>query len=375
MIKLVQGDMVKSQVQTLVNTVNCVGVMGKGLALQFKKMFPEMCCDYQERCNRHEVKPGQPYIYKGLMSPNIINFPTKDHWRSVSRLQDIENGMEYLVNHYKEWGIKSIAMPPLGCGNGQLEWKVVGPIIYYYLKKMDIEVELYAPDNTLTINDLEQLAEKYGTNKKQNQEGPRENNGQRLKLGWMILIEILYRLEQQPYHYPVGRTVFQKIAFVATREGIPTGLSYQKSSYGPFCPELKELETILVNKKLLGESTIGKMLKIQVGSSYANIREDLLDHYNKWNSIIDRVVDLFMRVDLGQAEILATVLFSADQLNNNDVKPREVDVLNAVMEWKQRRRPPLKENDVAISIRSLAAMSWMKVVPSPDLLEYEDQYI
>ena len=75
------------------------------------------------------------------------------------------------MNHYKEWGITSIAMPPLGCGNGQLEWKVVGPIIYYYLKKMDIEVELYAPDNTLTINDLEQLAEKYGTNKKQNQEG------------------------------------------------------------------------------------------------------------------------------------------------------------------------------------------------------------
>ena len=75
-----------------------------------------------------------------------------------------------------------------------------------------------------------------------------------------------------------------------------------------FPPELKELETILVNRKLLGESTKGKMLKIQVGPSYANIREDLLDHYNKWNSIIDRVVDLFMRVDLGQAEILATVL-------------------------------------------------------------------
>lgn len=374
MIKLVQGDMFKSQVQTLVNTVNCVGVMGKGLALQFKKLFPDMCRDYQERCNRNEVKLGQPYIYKGLMSQNIINFPTKDHWRSVSRVQDIENGMEYLVDHYKEWDIKSIAMPPLGCGNGQLEWKVVGPIIYYYLKKTDVEAELYAPDKTLTINDLEQLAEKYGARKNQNQEVLRESNG-RLKLGWMILIEILYRLEQQPYHYPVGRTVFQKIAFVATREGVPTGLNYQKSSYGPFCPELKELETILVNRKLLVESTKGKMIKIQVGPSYANIREELLAHYNKWNSIIDRVVDLFMRVDLGQAEILATVLYSADQLVHDDVKPHEVDVLKAVMEWKQRRRPPINEQEVAVSIRNLAAMSWMKVVPSPDMLEFEDQYI
>ncbi len=375
MIKLVYGDIFKSQAQALVNTVNCVGVMGKGLALQFKKMFPDMYLDYQQRCNNNEVKPGQPYIYKGLISPYIINFPTKDHWRSVSQLQDIEKGMEYIVNHYRDWGISSIAIPPLGCGNGQLEWKVVGPIIFYYLKQMDIEAEIYAPDGSLTIDDLERLAIQYEANKPKAAEQLRSNGNQRLKVGWLMLVEILYRLELQPYHYPVGRTIFQKIAFVATREGIPTGLNHKKSSYGPFSPQLKELETILVNRNLLSEKSQGNMLRIQVGPAYSNIRKDLLEHYSKWNGIIDRVVDLFMRVDTSQAEILATVLFSVDQLKDDGNIPREEDVLKAVMEWKQRRRPPLQEIDVALSIRNLAAMNWMKVTPSPDLLKYDGQYV
>lgn len=125
MVKLIKGDIFSSKAQTLVNTVNCVGVMGKGLALQFKKMFPEMYRDYEERCQRRGVKPGRPYLYKPLIEPWILNFPTKDHWRSVSRLDDIVDGMEYLLKNYKEWDISSIAMPPLGCGNGQLDWNLL----------------------------------------------------------------------------------------------------------------------------------------------------------------------------------------------------------------------------------------------------------
>lgn len=87
------------------------------------------------------------------------------------------------MNHYKEWGISSIAVPPLGCGNGQLEWKVVGPIIFYYLKQMNIEAELYAPDNSLTIEDLERLAIQYGTNKTKTNDQLKSKGNQRLKLG------------------------------------------------------------------------------------------------------------------------------------------------------------------------------------------------
>ncbi|HPZ08876.1 MAG TPA: macro domain-containing protein [Candidatus Eremiobacteraeota bacterium] len=145
MIKILKGDIFDSQAQTLVNTVNCVGIMGKGLALKFKKRFPDMFQDYQTICKKEELKLGQPYLYKSLIPPWILNFPTKGHWRAVSRVEDIVKGLEYLIEHYKEWGITSLAIPPLGCGQGQLEWDTVGPILTHYLSLMDIPVEIYAP--------------------------------------------------------------------------------------------------------------------------------------------------------------------------------------------------------------------------------------
>lgn len=365
MIKLIKGNLFNSQVQTLVNPVNCVGVMGKGLALQFKKLFWEMYLDYEQRCSKNLMKIGEPYIYKGLTPPYIVNFPTKDHWRSVSRLEDIVSGMEYLLQHYQEWGITSLAMPALGCGNGQLDWKVVGPLLYRYLQQMDIEVELYAPDYSLSLEELEKLAAGPVDEKKGSSHEPYTR--QRLPMGWIVLVEVLYRLQQEPYHYPVGRTMFQKIAYTASREGIPTGLQFQKYSYGPFSSELKKAETNLVNCRLLQEKSLGRMLHIIVGPAYAGLRNEILPHYEKWNETIDKIVDLFMRVDTRQAEITATIIYSADQLKKKAELPSEMDVLKEVMEWKQRRRPPLKEEEVALSIRNLAALKWIQLTPSSDM--------
>lgn len=144
-VQILVGDILKSKAQTLINTVNCVGVMGKGIALEFKNRFPDMYKDYVQRCRRGEVKPGVPYLYETVYPLQIINFPTKDHWKSISKMSDIERGLEHLVEHYQEWGVRSLAIPALGCGNGQLEWRTVGPLIYPYAKEMAIPVELYAP--------------------------------------------------------------------------------------------------------------------------------------------------------------------------------------------------------------------------------------
>src|SRR6266568_3518496 len=102
MVRVQIGNMFESRVQTLVNTVNCVGVMGKGIALEFKREFPEMFADYEVRCRRGEVRLGRPYLYKRLVPPWVLNFPTKDHWRSVARLEDITRGLEHLGAHYRE---------------------------------------------------------------------------------------------------------------------------------------------------------------------------------------------------------------------------------------------------------------------------------
>ncbi|MDO9349856.1 MAG: macro domain-containing protein, partial [Deltaproteobacteria bacterium] len=148
MVKVLLGDLFESKAQTWVNTINCVGVMGKGVALEFKNRFPDMYEDYVTRCKRGEVKLGRPYLFKRLVPPWILNFPTKDHWRSVANLKSIIEGLKYLLSHYEEWGIQSLAVPPLGCGQGQLEWRIVGPTLYRLLSKMDIPVELYAPYGT-----------------------------------------------------------------------------------------------------------------------------------------------------------------------------------------------------------------------------------
>ncbi len=230
--KILIGDMFNSETQTLVNTVNCVGIMGKGIAAEFKKRYPEMFDDYVIRCQRGEVKPGVPYLFKmsSLFAPQVINFPTKSDWRAASRVEDIENGLKILVSKYKEWGIESIAVPPLGCGNGQLLWETVGLLIYKYLSKIDIPVKMYAPYGTPPV----QLTEKFLS---QAYNLRVANSGeailQKLQPAWVALIEIVHRIEKQAYHMPVGRTIFQKIAYVATALGLPSGLSEVLGSFEP----------------------------------------------------------------------------------------------------------------------------------------------
>lgn len=364
-MKILVGDILQSKAQTLINTVNCVGVMGKGIAQEFKNRFPEMFDDYAERCERKEVKPGVPYLYKTLLPPQIINFPTKNHWKSVSRIADIERGLQLLLSRYKEWGITSLAIPPLGCGNGQLEWKAVGPLIYRYASQMDIPVELYAPYGTppreLTTKFLSQTSR-----------ASHQKNGRTVQSAinpaWVALVEILRRIEAQPYHWPTGRTIFQKLAYVATRQGLPTGFVYQKGSFGPFSRELKNAETKLVNNNLLQEERYGKMFLVKSGPNFDRVRKEFQHSLDKWMPIIEKTIDLFMRVNTDQAEIIATVMFAADALKmENRSVPTETEVLDAVLRWKQKRRPPLDQGVVASTIRNLGMLRWLDVKPDATL--------
>jgi len=122
------GDLLKADVDALVNTV---GVMGKGIALQFKKAFPDNSKAYEKSCKRDEVALGSMFVFDngGLTNPRwIVNFPTKGHWRSISRMLDVEAGLEDLATTIEALGITSIALPPLGCGNGGLDWVDVEPV-------------------------------------------------------------------------------------------------------------------------------------------------------------------------------------------------------------------------------------------------------
>lgn len=150
MISYTTGDLLSSKAQALVNTVNTVGVMGKGIALHFKEMFPYNFTVYAEACKRGELEPGKMLVVKdsnlALGERLVINFPTKVHWRQPSKYEYIEDGLQDLVRVIREYGITSIAIPPLGCGNGGLDWAVVKEMINKVLSPLDgIEITVYEP--------------------------------------------------------------------------------------------------------------------------------------------------------------------------------------------------------------------------------------
>jgi O-acetyl-ADP-ribose deacetylase (regulator of RNase III) len=142
MLEYISGNLLDSPAQTLVNTVNTVGVMGKGIALEFKHRYPEMFERYAAFCKADKFKIGMLYLYR---TPNkwVLNFATKKHWRNPSKLEYIETGLKKFVETYAEHGIISIAFPQLGCGNGGLEWSVVKPVMESYLRPLPIPVYLY----------------------------------------------------------------------------------------------------------------------------------------------------------------------------------------------------------------------------------------
>jgi uncharacterized protein YwgA len=334
--------------------------MGKGIAFEFKQRFPAMFADYVARCARGEVRPGVPYLYRGLVPPQIVNFPTKDHWKSASRIEDIQRGLDYLAAHCGAWGITSLAVPPLGCGSGHLTWKEVGPLIYNWARQLPMSVEVYAPYG---VNPQElTLAFLAGDTAAAN--APHGARVPSVRPAWIALIEIVNRIENQPYHWPVGRTIFQKIAYVATRMGLPTGFTYDKGSFGPFSTQLKAAQAALTNNNLLREERSGRMFMVKTGSAFQHARQSVAPQLRQWSAIIDKTTDLFMRVNTDQAEILTTVMYSTDELAKAcGQEPSEMDVLEAVMKWKQRRQPPIEARQVQSTICNLGMLGWLNIVP------------
>lgn len=148
MIQYLKGDLLSSKAKTLVNPVNCKGVMGKGLALEFKRRWPQMFLDYQEYCKTGDLRIGKPVLLFGDREKQILCFPTKDNWRDRSSYKIITDGLSGLSENWgdgRDSTLESIAFPALGCGLGGLEWSKVKPLMEIYLTGWAIDVEIYEP--------------------------------------------------------------------------------------------------------------------------------------------------------------------------------------------------------------------------------------
>lgn len=230
MIKLSEGNLLKADAEALVNTVNCVGHMGRGIALQFKQAFPDNFKAYEQACKAETVQPGRMFIFEtgNLMNPKyIINFPTKKHWRGESKIKDVEAGLRALVKEVKRLGIRSIAVPPLGCGMGGLDWKVVRPMIEIAFKELpDVKVLLYPPTGTPDAKTMPVRTKK-----------PDMTVARALFIKLMEqYLGLAYRLTLLEIH---------KLAYLLQESGEQLRLNYEPSYYGPYAPNLnKVLERI-----------------------------------------------------------------------------------------------------------------------------------
>jgi O-acetyl-ADP-ribose deacetylase (regulator of RNase III)/uncharacterized protein YwgA len=366
-IKALIGDMFASEMQTIVNTVNCVGIMGKGIALLFKKEYPAMFEDYARRCARGEVRLGEPYHFKDLAGGSIVNFPTKGHWRAATRLEDVESGLDYFVKHFQSWGITSVAFPPLGCGNGGLEWVTVGPLMYSKLKGIGIPVRLYAPFGT----PASQLNNEFLGADQQMEFEVKGRRREKLRSEWAALVEVLYELEQQPYAIPVGRVIFQKICYILTKQGVNTGFQFERNSYGPFADEVKEAISVLANNNWVKEQQLGRMTALRVGPEYAKARTNLAEELKPFRRKIEKTVDLFSRIkNTDQAEEVATVIYAVQNLKQ-ERKPEEVsesDLFHYILDWKKLwKKDEAKQESLAEAIRNLEMLGWVKLQYSESL--------
>src|SRR6266498_770968 len=355
MFKALIGDLFETKAQTRVNTVNCVGVMGKGVALEFRKRFPAMFEDYLARCQRGEVRLGKPYLYRDSSGVRIVNFPTKQHWRSPSHLADIGRGLDYFLAHAAEWEIRSVAFPPLGCGNGGLEWPEVGPLLYAKLRDAEFDVEVYAPYGT----PKQELTEEFLAAPAQMSLEGKGHRRKKFNPEWVALVEIVRDLGQQPYTNPVGRTILQKIAYVITELGAQTDFRFARGSYGPFAPQVKLALHELANRNWLREEQLGKMTAVRVGSQYERDRSKFFDVIEKHNKRIEKTVDLFSRIkNTDQAEEVMTVLFASRELKK--AKPgehvTEKELYDYILGWKKSWRTEGKRREVASAIRNLVML-------------------
>lgn len=228
MIDLTQGDILKADAEALVNTVNCVGVMGRGIALQFKKAFPENFKAYEAACKSHQVQPGKMFVYdlNRLYNPRfIINFPTKRHWKGNSRIEDIKSGLVDLINIVKKQQISSIAIPPLGCGLGGLNWLEVRPLIEEAFESLpDVTVLLYeptgAPEATAMV---------------------KEKKVPQMTVGRAALLGLMRRYLAAVMDPTVTLLEVHKLMYFMQEAGEPLRLNYKKGAYGPYAENLRHV--------------------------------------------------------------------------------------------------------------------------------------
>lgn len=334
-ITALSGNLLHDDAQALVNTVNTVGVMGKGLALQFKRAFPEVFEQYATACREGRVQPGRIHAVPLRSSDRwVLNFPTKRHWRQRSRIEDIEAGLDDLVLVLAELKITSVAVPPLGCGNGGLDWVQVHPLIMSKLGELDVDVRLY---------DL-------GT--PQAAEMPTRTDPPELTLARARLLAALSRYIRVAWESGVtdephaSLVEVQKVAYLLQKLGLGLGLRFIPHLYGPFSGALNRALSDMEGHYIVGfgDGTGGSRADLRLTPEGTEAAEALAGGDPDFEHAWSRLQQATLGYEYADGmELLATVLFLATE---GDVAGGPEVVATGVAQWSPRKRRMFGHGDV-----------------------------
>ena len=344
MIEYKTGDIFTEDVAALVNSVNCVGIMGRGIALQFKNAFPGNFDAYAEACKRDEVQPGRMFVVETgqLTNPRyIINFPTKRHWRGKSRVEDLEAGLKSLVKEIKERNISSIALPPLGSGLGGLEWSSVRPRIEAALKDLaDLKVVVYEPGG-----------------------GPTDERAHRsavvpqMTSGRAVLVSLIHRYLGGLLDPFVTLLEAHKLMYFMQSAGEPLKLDFHKGHYGPYARNLRHvlrpIEGHLVSGYKDGSDAPDRQLELVPGAIEDSM--SFLEEDTETRKRLAQVSDLVEGFESSFGlELLATVHWVAMESE----WATEAEIIARMRSWSLKKWK-FSDRQIHLALRVLEDKGWL----------------
>lgn len=342
MITFSKGDLLQSGAEAVINTVNCVGVMGKGIALQFKQAFPRNYDAYRRACDAGEVRLGEMFVFDtgSMINPRwIINFPTKGHWKAKSRLSDIETGLEDLKRVILENGIRSIAVPPLGCGNGGLDWAEVEPVIRRALGDLDqVDVRLFAPRAAPKVDEM-----RVGTTR------PNMSRGRAL------VLTLLGLYGAAGYRHSLLEV--QKLTYFLQAAGEDLKLGFQKYQYGPYAENLNHVLQRIEGHFIRGYGDRSQAAEIAVLEGGRQEAEAYLAGDEAARDRLDRVAELIAGFETPYGlELLSTVHWVL--IHDAEASGDPDRVVQAVHAWNPRKAAVMREPHIRTALDHLQRNGW-----------------
>ncbi|MBN1804874.1 MAG: macro domain-containing protein [Sedimentisphaerales bacterium] len=344
MLELTRGDILKADAEALVNTVNCVGVMGRGIALQFRKAFPENFKAYKSVCDKKQLHPGTMLVYdlNRFQNPRyIINFPTKRHWKGKSKLEDIKSGLESLVQEISKRNIRSIAIPPLGCGLGGLDWIQVKRIIEKVFTAFpDVHVLLYEPAGAPVADVM-----------------VKEEKAPKMTVGRAALLGLMNRYLKAVMDPSISLLEIHKLMYFMQESGEKLRLNYTKALYGPYAKNLRHVLNAIEGHFTIGFADASDQpdIQIQLVSGAAKKADIFLEKHYSTREKFDRVADLIkgFETPFGM-ELLSTVHWVATR----EKAETPAQAIEKTYSWSVRKRM-FKENHIKIVWGVLERKEWL----------------